>query len=94
MSSNSPAGLPDLEHRVVEYLQRELLEPNATVTPETDLLSGSLLDSIGVLRLGNWIRDEFGVEVRPGDFVIENFRSAAAVAKYVRRAAAASPPVV
>lgn len=93
MSSNLSDGAPDLERRIAAFLQRELLEPGAPVTDETDLLSGSLLDSIGVLRLANWLRDEFRLEIRPSDFVIENFRSVAAVARYVR-AAAAPPPGV
>jgi acyl carrier protein len=85
MTSNRAIAPAGLEPRVLDFVRRELLGQDANVKVETDLLSGSLLDSMGVLRLVNWIREEFGLEIQPRDFLIENFRSVAAVAEYVRR---------
>jgi acyl carrier protein len=92
MTSNRAIAPADLDSRVLDFVQRELLGQEATVMVETDLLSGSLLDSMGVMRLVNWIREEFGLEIQPRDFLIENFRSVGAVAAYVRRSM--TPPAV
>lgn len=92
MTSNRTLAPADLESRVLDFVQRELVGQDATVMVDTDLLSGSLLDSMGVLRLVNWLREAFGLEIQPRDFLIENFRSVAAVAEYVRRSM--TPPAV
>jgi len=83
--------MPDIESRVLAFIRRELLGPDASVTRDDDLLSGGLLDSIAVLRLAAFIEEEFGFPVPPGDFVIENFRSVAVLAGYIRRAAPGHP---
>lgn len=83
----------DIETRILEFMRRELLSAGVTVTAEDNLLSGTLIDSIGMLRLANFVQEEFRVFMRPQDFVIENFRSVAALTGFVRRATAmAGPP--
>lgn len=75
-----------VESRISAYLHRELLGPDVSVSRDADLLSTGILDSIGVLRLAAFVGEEFGIEIQPSDFVIENFRSVAAVTDYVGRA--------
>ena len=82
----------EIEGRVLAFLQRELLEPGITIGREADLLSGEVLDSIGVLRLAAFVGEEFGLVIQPSDFVVENFRSVAVIAGYVGRARAAHGP--
>lgn len=79
-------GAQEVESRVTDYLLRELLPPDMTLDRELDLLSGGALDSMGVLRLATFVGEEFRIDIQPADFVIENFRSVAAVAEYVGRA--------
>jgi acyl carrier protein len=85
----------DIERAVLAFVRRELLGPETAVGRDDDLLSGGLLDSIGVLRLAAFVEEEFRFPVPPADFVIENFRSVAAIAAYIGRAtgggAAAGP---
>lgn len=76
----------EVERRVMDYLLRELLSPDVTLDRDQDLLSGGAIDSMGVLRLATFVGEEFRIEIQPADFVIENFRSVAAVADYVGRA--------
>ena len=78
--------------RVLAFLQRELLEPGVTIGRDAELLSGEVIDSIGVLRLAAFVEEEFQIDIQPSDFVIENFRSVAVIAGYVGRAAAARGP--
>ena len=82
----------EIESRVLAFLQRELLEPGVTIGRDADLLSGEVLDSIGALRLAAFVGEEFQIDIRPSDFVIENFRSVAVIAGYVGRTAAARGP--
>ena len=79
-----PEG-PAIEDRVLIFLQRELLSADVVVDRETNLLSGELLDSMSVLRLAAFVGEEFQVDIRPADFVIDNFRNVGAIAGYVRR---------
>ncbi len=83
---------PEIERQVLDFLERELLEPGVTVGREADLLSGEVLDSMGVLRLAAFVADTFGIDIRPSDFVIENFRSVAVIAAYVGRSLGGRPP--
>lgn len=79
----------EIEQRVLAFLERELLEPGVTVGRDVDLLSGDVLDSIGALRLAAFVGEAFQIDIRPSDFVIENFRSVAVIAGFVGRATAA-----
>ena len=82
------AGRAEIERRVLAFLQDELLPPGLAITRDTELLSGDVLDSMGALRLSAFVGEEFRIPVRPSDFVVEHFRSVAAVAAFVLRAAA------
>jgi len=82
----------EIEGRVLEFLQRELLEPGVTIGRDADLLSGEVIDSIGVLRLATFLSEDFRIVIQPADFVVENFRSVAVIAGYVVRALAAHGP--
>ncbi len=82
---------PEIEARLLAFLQRELLGPGVIVGRDTDLLSGEVLDSMSVLRLAAFVGQEFQLDIQPSDFVVENFRTLAVVAAYVRRSIAARP---
>lgn len=82
-------GAAEIEQRLMAFLERELLEPGATTGRDADLLSGDVIDSIGVLRLAAFVGDEFRIVVQPSDFVVENFRNVAVLAGYIGRALAA-----
>lgn len=75
----------EIEGRLTEFIQGELLAPGATLGRQDELLSGELLDSVAVLRLAAYVEKELGVVMRPADFVVENFRNVEVLAGYVRR---------
>lgn len=81
--------LQDIETKILAFVHDELLAPGQTVERDDDLLS-DLLDSMAVLRLANYVDEEFGLTTRPQDFVVENFESAATIARYVAHARSAS----
>jgi acyl carrier protein len=88
MANDTRPGLEasDIEQRLLAFLQRELLEPGVAIGRDADLLSGDVIDSIGVLRLAAFVGEEFRIGVQPADFVVENFRNVAVLAGYVGRA--------
>jgi len=85
--SRPAAAAARIETAVMTYLQQELM-PGAAIDPDTDLLSDEGLDSVGALRLASFVAQEFEIVVQPSDFVIENFRTVAAIAAFVDRARA------
>jgi acyl carrier protein len=76
----------EVESRIIEFLQLELLSPGETVNRDDDLLSGEIIDSIAVLRLASFAEEEFKIDIQPSDFVIENFQNVAVLARYILRA--------
>jgi acyl carrier protein len=76
---------PAIEDRILTLLRCELLSDGVAVDRETNLLSGELLDSMGVLRLAALVDEAFHIDIQPADFVIENFSSVEAIAGFVRR---------
>lgn len=91
MASDTQPGpeASDIEHRILAFLHAELLEPGASIERDADLLSGEVIDSIGVLRLAAFVSDEFQIVVQPSDFVVEHFRNVAVIAGYIGRTLAA-----
>ena len=82
----APPEAQQIEDRLLRFIQGELLGPGTTLDRHDDLLSGELLDSVAVLRLATFVGEEFDFEIRPADFVVENFQSVAVIAEYVLRA--------
>jgi len=78
-----PADRAGIERLVLDFITRELLDENTDLSPDDDLLSGELLDSMGVLRLATHVDETFAIGMKPADFRVENFRSARALADYV-----------
>jgi acyl carrier protein len=94
VDDRTPLDTGEIESRLMTFMRTELLSPDATLDRGDDLLSGSVLDSIGVLRLAAFLRAAFHVDMQPADFVTENFRTVAVLTEYVRRSTerAGRPP--
>ena len=52
-------------------------------TPETDLLSTGLLDSLGLIQLLTHIEESFGVRIALDEIEIEDLRSVSSIASLV-----------
>ena len=89
MATDNRPGLEtqDVEGRIIAFIRHELLSPEANVDRDDELLSGDMLDSIGLVRLAAFVEEEFQFKMQPADFVIENFQTIAALAEYVCTAA-------
>jgi acyl carrier protein len=70
---------------LVRYVSQELLDGSsgANLQADDNLLTSGLIDSLGIIRLVNFIEDAFDVDVRPEDITIENFRTINVIAEYL-----------
>jgi acyl carrier protein len=74
----------DIEAEIVAFLGSRA--PNrATIGPETPLLSGGLLDSLGILELGMLIEQRAGIPLDDEAFEAANFETVASLLAYVER---------
>ena len=55
-----------------------------TVSPQEDLLSSGILDSLGILQLVAFIDETLGVQIPDEDVVFENFQSVDAIIAYIK----------
>ena len=55
-----------------------------SLDPHEDLLAGGLIDSLGVVKLAEFIEERFAVEITDADVVPENFRCLEALARFIR----------
>jgi len=86
-TENSPRSeAQEVERRIMAFMQRELLSPDVIVHRDDDLLSGDILDSIGVMRLAAFVEEEFKINMQSADLLIENFQNVVVLAQYVLRA--------
>lgn len=77
------AGLAD---RLCRLIDAEVsLDPGVRVEPDTDLLLTGLVDSLGVMRIVQWIEDELALVVEPTEVVLENFVSVEAMVGFIGR---------
>ena len=62
---------------IIEYLQSDLYEEAAgpPITSSEDLLDRGPIDSLGIVRLVDFLEERFGVQIGPGEVTIKNFRS-------------------
>ena len=73
-----------LEASLLGFMRDEVILGNEPLEATTDLVMTGLVDSLGVVRIVGWLEDRFGIEIDPGDVVIEHFESVAAMVAYLR----------
>jgi len=69
-----------------DFIQKELLdEPFAGLADEADLLTTNLIDSLGWMRVVEFIESAHGFRVPPEDITIENFINLDTLSAYVSK---------
>ena len=69
-----------LEKELLNYFQERSEE---TVTVDTDLIENSVIDSMGVMELIEFLEAQYGVQLDMDDLTIENFATAQDIANLV-----------
>ena len=74
-----------MEEKIIEFVSEELLggEGPAVLADDEIVLDGTI-DSLGVTRLVDFLETRFEIAVPPEEVTIENFRSIATMADFVR----------
>jgi acyl carrier protein len=85
MSESQSGARREIELRITEFIERELLDEGESVAPEQELLSGEVLDSMAVMRLVAYVEEAFDLAIQPADFVVENFQNITALSDFVER---------
>ena len=77
-----------LTDRLIEFVRDEVSLTDDELDDTTDLLLSGTVDSLGIIRITQWIEDEVGLVVDPGDVTIENFQTIGRMVAYVETHAA------
>ncbi|MGE0595514.1 MAG: acyl carrier protein [Hyphomonadaceae bacterium] len=62
-----------------------LLPPDGSVTPDTALLEGGAIDSLGILQLTAHLEDTLGLQFSDEDFLPENFETVGSLMRFAAR---------
>ncbi len=69
---------------LLKFVQEEVCIGDLELAGDTDLLLTGAVDSLGVIRITQWLEDESGIEVDPADVTLENFQTVDKMIAYVR----------
>ncbi|MEE9417583.1 MAG: acyl carrier protein [Acidimicrobiales bacterium] len=69
--------------RLLAFVNSEISTSPERVELESDLLLSGAVDSLGVIRITQWIEDELSIEVSPLDVTLENFQTVALMLAYI-----------
>lgn len=61
------------------------LGPDALQSPDTPLLEGGAIDSLGILQLTAHLEDTLGLRISDEDFVPENFETIGSLVRFAAR---------
>ncbi|MBT8193599.1 MAG: acyl carrier protein [Acidimicrobiia bacterium] len=71
---------------IMDYVSAELLiDPEEGLDEHEEILASGRIDSMSVMRLVFFIKDEFSITIPNEDLVVENFQSIDALDRYLRR---------
>ena len=68
-----------------EFIRTSVSVGNPPIEPETDLVMTGYVDSLGIVLVVEWIETQLDIMIDPGDVVIEDFESVAAMVAYLGR---------
>lgn len=75
-------------HTITKFLVDEFLPdvPAESLAADYDLLSGGVIDSLGLLKVIAWLEDRFDVVVDDLEIAPENFRTVTAMNAFIHNA--------
>ena len=74
-----------MKDKLKEYIEQELLSEQKEIHFTDNLLGSGLIDSLGFVKMVQFLEKSFDVTIPPKDMLIENFLSIDAVEKYMNQ---------
>ncbi len=74
----------DTADRLLAFINAEISVSPEPIAVETDLLLTGAVDSLGVVRITQWLEDELGFEVDPVEVTLENFQTVSRMVSYAQ----------
>ena len=83
--------MEDLTKTVLDYVVREYIEEDddRTVTPDTPLISGGIVDSFSMVSLKRFLEKKYAISIPDADATPEAFDSVTKIVALVQRFTAA-----
>jgi acyl carrier protein len=74
--------------KIKQFIVEEFMPdvPVEELDDDFDLLTGGVVDSLGLLKVVAWLEDEFDISVDDSELGPESFRTVAAIKAYVDQA--------
>ena len=74
-----------MKNKLMNYITEQVSEDfsDDELDVHDDLLGSGLLDSLGMMRLIQFIETEFNITVPPEDMTIENFMTVSYICNYI-----------
>jgi len=77
-----PETSDELAARLLKFINTEVSLVDDEIEADTDLLLTGAVDSLGVMRVTQWIEDELGFEVDATDVTLDNFQTVKRTLRY------------
>jgi len=76
-----------MDQTIIKYIIENLHggQTDLEIFPEDDLLGGGLIESMGMMKLIQFLETEYELKIPPQDMTIENFMTVSAMVDYVQR---------
>jgi acyl carrier protein len=80
--------MDETTQKIKEFIVEEFMPdvPVDELDEDFDLLTGGVVDSLGLLKVVAWLEDEFDIAVDDSELGPESFRTVAAIKAYVDQA--------
>lgn len=77
----------DQKQTLKDFISQELLDGNKLdrIADDQDLLLSGLVDSLGVVRMINFIEQTMDVVIPPQDVTLENFQTVDNIVRYLQQ---------
>lgn len=77
-------GVEELEKAIREFIQTKLVPgENHELTATCNLIEGGIIDSLGIIKLIDFIDETYAIEVGEDDLTSENFETIELITKYI-----------
>lgn len=73
-----------MKEKLRTFIQDELVSEKIAIQYDDNLLLAGIIDSLGFIKMIQWIEKEYAVTIPARDILIENFMSLNAVENYLK----------